>query len=167
MRNKVTLPAQLPLAGGFAALALLLFAPETVHAQTDVLFACYVPNSGVMYRVNPPGSPGQTADLKDDCTGQKHVKFSWGGAEGLSGYERVTQEFTVLSTPAIQSFTVGCPAGKKVVGGGHLYGISPFVPQPQITTSIADSDSEWLVRVLTPGTSFGIRITAVCITASL
>ena len=76
MRNKVTLLAQLPLAGGFAALALLLFAPETVHAQTDVFFACYVP-SGVVYRVNAPDAPGEDPKLKDGCTGKKHVLFSW------------------------------------------------------------------------------------------
>ena len=72
---------RLPVVGGLAALAFLLFVPDTAQAQGAVLFACYVPNSGVIYRVNPPGSPGQTADLKDDCTGKKHVKFSWDGAD--------------------------------------------------------------------------------------
>ena len=77
MRHKITLLAQPPLAGGFAALALLLFVPETVQAQTDVLFACYVPNSGVVYRVNAPDAPGEDAKLKDGCTGKKHVLFDW------------------------------------------------------------------------------------------
>ena len=89
MRNKVTFVAQLPLAGGFAALALLLFAPETVHAQTDVLFACHVPNSGVVYRVNAPDAPGENPTLKDSCTGKKHVLFSWNqqGPQGPEGPE--------------------------------------------------------------------------------
>lgn len=84
---------RLPVVGGLAALAFLLFVPDTVQAQGAVLFACYVPSSGVVYRVNPPGSPGQNADLKDACTGKKHVLFSWNevgpvgpaGADGADG----------------------------------------------------------------------------------
>ncbi len=84
---------RLPVVSGVAALAFLLFVPDTAQAQGLVLFACYVPNSGVVYRVNPPGSPGQSADLKDACTGKKHVLFSWNevgpagpaGADGADG----------------------------------------------------------------------------------
>ncbi len=68
---------RLPVVVGFAALAFFVFAPDAAQAQSQELFACYVPNSGVVYRVNPPGSPGESPDLKDDCTGKKHVKFSW------------------------------------------------------------------------------------------
>ena len=65
---------QLPVVISLAALGFLLFVPDTAQAQDPVvLFACYVPNSGVVYRVNPPGSPSQAADLKDACTGRKHI----------------------------------------------------------------------------------------------
>ena len=75
MRNNMRI-RQLPALGGVAAVGALLCAPTPAQAQTQ-LFACYVPNSGVVYRVNPPGSPAESPDLKDDCTGKKHVKFSW------------------------------------------------------------------------------------------
>ncbi len=75
--NTKTILPRLPVVGGLAALAFLLFVPDTAQAQGTVLFACYVPNSGVVYRVNPPGTPGEAADLKDACTGKKHILFSW------------------------------------------------------------------------------------------
>ncbi len=98
MRNNTKrIPPQLPVVVGVAALGFLLFVPDTAQAQGTVLFACYVPNSGVVYRVNPPGSPGQSADLKDACITEdedededeeddetKHVLFSW-NAEGPAG----------------------------------------------------------------------------------
>ncbi len=78
------------VASGFAIVALVVLTPEPAHAQGDVLFACYVPNSGVVYRVNPPDAPGQNADLKDACTGKTHILFSWNqvgpvGPEGPRG----------------------------------------------------------------------------------
>ena len=94
MRTKVTLPVHLPLAGGFAALALLLFAPETVQAQE--LFACYVPSSGVVYRIKEPG-------LRDECTGKKHVEFSW-------------------AKLAVANGTVNIEGGLDVAGGVHVDG---------------------------------------------
>lgn len=60
-----------------AGAAMLILSPPSVMAQSEELFACYVPGSGVMYRINPPGSPGQNRFLKDDCRGRRHVKFSW------------------------------------------------------------------------------------------
>ena len=57
--------------GAFAAFAFLLIAPDTVQAQTPKqFFACYVPSSGVVYRIKEDG-------LKNACTGGKHVEFSW------------------------------------------------------------------------------------------
>lgn len=52
--------------------ALPLFVPNAVEAQTtpQQFFACYVPSSGVVYRIKEPG-------LKDECTGKKHVEFGW------------------------------------------------------------------------------------------
>ncbi len=73
MRNntKRILP-RLPVVGGLAALGFLLFVPDTAQAQTQPkqFHACYVPSSGVVYRIKEPG-------LKDECTGKKHVEFSW------------------------------------------------------------------------------------------
>lgn len=75
MKNTMRIRWQLPAIGG--VVAVLALTPHAAQAQSQELFACYVPNSGVVYRVNPPGSPAESPDLKDDCTGKKHVKFSW------------------------------------------------------------------------------------------
>ena len=73
MRNNIKnmLPQRRSL-GGLAVSAFLLFLPGTVQAQAQPkqFFACYVPSSGVVYRIKEPG-------LKTACTGKKHVEFSW------------------------------------------------------------------------------------------
>ena len=81
---------RLPVVSGVAALAFLLFVPDTAQAQGTVLFACYVPSSGVVYRVNPPTLPDDSPDLKNGCIGIKHILFSWNevgpaGADGADG----------------------------------------------------------------------------------
>ncbi len=136
---------RLPVVVGFAALALLVFAPEAAQAQE--IFACYVPSSGVVYRIKEPG-------LKDECTGKKHVEFSWdvegppgpqgpkgdkgdkgdegdkgdkgdpgpAGPPGVSGYEQVSAETPFpgnLGTGSVFKAIAECPIGKKVLGGGH------------------------------------------------
>ncbi len=92
-----------PLLGGFAALALLLFVPDAVQAQDEpkLLTACYVPKSGVVYRIKAPG-------LRDDCRGKKkgkgaHVEFSW-------------------AELAVADGTVNIEGGLDVAGGIHLDG---------------------------------------------
>ena len=112
---------RLPVVGGLAALAFLLFVPDTAQAQGPVLFACYVPNSGVVYRVNPPGSPGESDDLKDACTGKKHVLFSWNevGPAGPPGPAGIT--------PVV--FTRDCSAGAF---------INPFFGSLETGTTITD-----------------------------
>ena len=84
MKNNMRI-RQLPALGGVAAVGALLGAPTPAQAQTQEFFACFVPRSGVVYRVNPPGSPGESPDLKDDCTGKKHVKFSWAALAVANG----------------------------------------------------------------------------------
>lgn len=57
------------------ALAALCISAGTAAAQstTDVMWACYVPNSGTVYRV-------RTTDTKENCASHVHVLFSWNGA---------------------------------------------------------------------------------------
>jgi hypothetical protein len=61
-----------PLLGGFAALAFLLFAPDTAQAQDGptLIRACYIPTSGVVYRIGEEG-------LGDECKRLSHVEFNW------------------------------------------------------------------------------------------
>jgi hypothetical protein len=52
--------------------------PSGAQAEEgEVLYACYRPNSGGVYRINAPDTPGAEPRLKDDCTSAVHVMFSW------------------------------------------------------------------------------------------
>ncbi len=76
------------------ALCALAFLPQDAAAQDPgddpvVLFACYVPGSGVVYRVD---GPGPDTDLPDDCRARRHVLFSWSesgpaGEDGEDGQD--------------------------------------------------------------------------------
>lgn len=52
-------------------LALIIPAANAEGQATPVIiYACYVPQTGAVYRIKAPGTP-------DACTNQKHVQFSW------------------------------------------------------------------------------------------
>jgi hypothetical protein len=59
--------------GSLVALSLSLTTSEAA-AQT-VLQACYIPNTGVVYRIGLP-------DTRDECRSPRHVEFSWTDAGG-------------------------------------------------------------------------------------
>jgi hypothetical protein len=78
MKNNGRTIAMLLAAAGLMVIALSSLTPVNASAQEpEVLFACYVPQSGVVYRVNPPDEPGKYAEMKDECSSEKHVLFSW------------------------------------------------------------------------------------------
>ncbi len=107
---------------GFA-LALLIGVADAGEASAQVLHGCYN-KSGVLYLIDEP-------DLKTDCK-DDHVPVDWSitgppgpqgiqgiqgpqgtqGPPGISGYVQVSETATGLATAV-------CPAGKKVLGGGH------------------------------------------------
>ena len=65
------------LIGGIA------LAPTRLAAQATVLYGCYVPNSGTVYRIKAPGLP-------TDCRSAQHVQFTWSlqgpaGPQGPAG----------------------------------------------------------------------------------
>jgi hypothetical protein len=69
-------------------------AASTTAAQAQivpgkVLWACYVPLTGTVYRISPDGTD---AGLRTACSSTSHVKFSWNeqGPPGLSGYEVIS-----------------------------------------------------------------------------
>ncbi len=177
--NTKTILPRLPVVGGLAALAFLLFVPDTAQAQGTVLFACFVPNSGVVYRVNPPGSPGESPDLKDACTGKKHVEFSWNaqgpagpeGPPGISGFEKVIRFFERLrvnNNVNIETFSAPCPAGKEILGGG--YAIEPIVlPGPPLA-SRPSASAGWEVTLewnfSFPGQTLEVTVYALCAIAA-
>lgn len=106
---------------GAAAALLGALVPAPAAAQ-DVIYACYVPTSGTIYRV---------ADETAECKGSNHVAFHWNvegpagddgadGQDGVSGFEVV--EHTQDADPLGATSSIAwCPVGKRAVGGGHLY----------------------------------------------
>jgi hypothetical protein len=56
-------------------------APEIVQSASNplptVIHACYVPNTGTIYRI-------KETDLKQTCTSNKHIEFGW-NQEGIQG----------------------------------------------------------------------------------
>ncbi len=71
-------------------------------ASPTLLWACYVPLTGTVYRIDPAAVP----TLKIDCSTPSHVKFSFaGGASsggGVTGYEvmtaTVSNSYSTLTT---------------------------------------------------------------------
>src|SRR5690606_37110633 len=106
------------------ALAILVaMIPRAAEAQ-EVIYACYVKNSGTMYRIKAE-NPAET------CKSPNHVEFHWNvegvagedgedGAPGISGYERV-QRTEELDPVGSGSAFARCPDGKRVLGGGYQY----------------------------------------------
>lgn len=56
--------------------------PQTTPSDPDagLLYACYVPHSGTVYRI-------RTTDTKESCASPEHVMFSWSavGPQGIQG----------------------------------------------------------------------------------
>jgi hypothetical protein len=115
------------------AAALVALGAAPARAQS-VLYGCYVPNSGTVYRIKGAGLP-------DECRSPQHVQFTWslqgpagqqgpagptgpqgvqGPAGGLSGHEVVTSSINVAPGPVLLGHAADCPTGKKVVGGGFF-----------------------------------------------
>lgn len=74
--------SNVPVAVAFVALGLVAFMPANRAAQPEepeVFRACYVPRSGVVYRIGEP-------DLRSECQ-RRHVEFSWNeqGPQGDPG----------------------------------------------------------------------------------
>lgn len=54
----------------------------TDNGDSDGLFhACYIPGSGMVYRISAEGVEG----LKEDCRANRHIEFSWPASLPLAG----------------------------------------------------------------------------------
>lgn len=90
-------------------------APAQSPSPTKVLFACYVPSSGTVYRIREP-------ELKQECTKSSHVPFSWtDGAPALRQVVRVEGPVSTVLANTNGFATASCPAGSQVVGGGYTF----------------------------------------------
>jgi len=98
--------------------------------------------------------------------GSGEVMVSWNktgpqGEPGVSGYEQVSATFVVTDTMVSRS--VDCPAGKKVVGGGHFV----VSAAAYASTSYPFDDDTWYVQAYkTAGAgTWGLTVYAICVTA--
>jgi len=69
-------------------------APTTsVIASTEgadvMIHACYIPGSGMIYRISADGVEG----LKEDCNAKKHIEFSWPAGLAFAGQTCPPGEF--------------------------------------------------------------------------
>jgi hypothetical protein len=122
--------------------ALTLSAPAIVSAQTPSAIApvvdtsstywgCYVPNTGIVYRV-------KTANAPQTCTKSTHSLFSWDSPRTLETENYVS---SIVSVPAGTEGKViaTCPAGMRVTGGGHMFDyINPAASTPFIAAAFAE-----------------------------
>jgi hypothetical protein len=163
-------------------------APATLSAQTQaattasitdgVIYACYVPKTGTVYRINVSGSPTKCA--------ANHVSFSWNitgpeGPEGppapsgVAGHRIVTDHKSV--NPQTSDFiVVQCAADEVVLGGGYDASdqatSDPFknltVPINAPLLKYPDISPGWATRVFNtdPSLTLALTVYAVCAKAT-
>lgn len=103
----------LPVAVGLIVIALSLLAPVVASAQEPgvVLYACYVPTSGVVYRIKAPGLP---QECRLTVGPKAHIEFSWievrnvvcTAGEFLRGYDEVGAAVCAQPSPPPVPITV-------------------------------------------------------------
>jgi len=91
---------------------VVILGPRTLAAQSAPIQACWVPPTGVIYRVGVPGAPAS-------CTHATHVPFSWNnpGPPGAAGQPGATGP---QGAPG--------PAGPPGPGGGAPGPVGPAGP---------------------------------------
>ena len=122
--------------------------PSLLHAQTTtpkVFHACYVPNSGTVYRI-------QEVDVKQECSKTTHVPFSWtdGSAPGFSQVAVVNGN--PVDVPAGGGFGVSsatCPVGTTLISGGHILKAQSAGAEPVVFLSgpSAPIPNQWQVGI--------------------
>ena len=139
----------LRLAGALAAVILL---PTVAEAQTTIT-ACYVPNSGSVYRINAPGAP-------NSCK-TNHVQFSWQTDLTIGYAVRTGIPLAYQVWPdQTQSFYAPCDEGEVAVGGGFSSGGPALV----VYDGPYQDNSGWYVTLKNPGgPPFYVTARAICL----
>lgn len=155
-----TAVAALPVAAGAQAAnvtAAVPGGPSPIDPSTT-FYACYVPNSGTVYRIKAANTPGA-------CTKSTHVEFSW-SARALAQVSIVTSSAHV-PVGEWGSAVASCPVGTTLLSGGHHLGLNAAVGLPIVGASRphpTDSNA-WLVTVgnFQPGAmAVSVDVVAMC-----
>jgi hypothetical protein len=174
----------------FGALAFVA-APIGAQTAPAIIYACYVPTTGTVYRIREPKTPPQ-------CTNVKHVEFSWNqqgiqgpqgeagaagpagpqgpegaagpagapGTPGVSGYEILRSPRIEIPAGGYSQHVLDCPAGKFATGGGFIddfQDLHLFRDAPHFT----GTGGGWSWVVLNPTQStHAYHVLVVCVTAT-
>lgn len=153
----------------FVAAVAALVPAQRAAAQTSeptVIYACYVPSTGTVYRIKAPGLPDSCGSSRVGGKVQPHVPFQW-NEEGVTGPKGDPGEagpagpqgevgpqgpggtggVSKLQMWAKPTFIdvgetvvdVNCPTGHKALSGGYrVPGVSsPTIPEVQVRSSYA------------------------------
>ena len=140
--------------------AVMMLAPVRVSAQSTpaVLYGCYVPASGTVYRIKADGLPAE-------CRSKNHVQFTWSlqgppgpqgpagpaGIQGVAGPSgpiagRVIVSASGSAQPNQSGTAVAlCPAGTKVLGGGFSGPVASVSVNQNEPAGGSATDSGWQV----------------------
>lgn len=159
-----------------AAAALLTLASTTAGSAQTTLYACYVKNSGTVYRIKTPGAPAK-------CTGNA-IEFSWNmegqvgpqgpqgpqGPTGPSGWPGVVVSSVQQTVFAGQTadFVAPCGPGQVLLSGGYHMALgqdpTDFVVQanePHVLLDGPDSQYGWRLKIKSTSASSGFQVVAV------
>ena len=99
---------------GSALFAVLALSP----AAAQTYQACYVPKTGVVYRIG-------TEDTPEECRSDRHVEFSWTDAQAVppafAGAEVVYESSGRLPARGSGASIARCPEGKIAIAGGFQF----------------------------------------------
>jgi hypothetical protein len=165
---------------GYAATSLPKNSVGTKQLRNGAVTAIKVKNFSLLASnfkagqlpAGPPGSQGprgpQGAVGPIGATGLQGAKGN-DGSPGVSNYQVLLFGEIVQSTDTQGGWTVGCPAGTKILGGG----VATFNKNIQIETSTPlDTGTSWAVSVVPlTGSAFGgsasaVNIRIVCATVA-
>ena len=145
-----------PVALAVGVLTLAAFMPTTAQSQTlitsEVIYACYVPTTGSLYRIEPTAS----------CSNAKHIRISWNsqglagatgapGATGATGPIGPTGPAGAASTTGaivvktetnnVGSAVAMCPGTRIATGGGSASGVGYVIASYPVDADGAESQT--------------------------
>lgn len=127
--------------------------PRSAEAQSTTFHACYVPNSGTVYRIGEPDTPAT-------CKSEQHVEFQW---TGFAFTPDLNIQFTAVNVGAgaTETGSAVCPVNSIMYTGGfalHTDELRVLASLPEVNPSPLALRT-WTVQVKNEGatpSSFGV-----------